>query len=189
MTNFDELKLNYRVLADIPYSELLKTTEWFDRRSIIINRDKCCCTNCGNTQTFDHFDSKTRKVLYISFGEDKLTKMKGEDGMWYESWIPEITILDKRYSLHVHHKFYILDRLPWEYKDKDLITLCNWCHWDFHQKNKVQIFKELNSKLIPVELALCSRCNGAGWFPEYTHVENGVCFECRGGRFERTTIA
>jgi hypothetical protein len=31
-------------------------------------------------------------------------------------------------TLHVHHKFYKENREPWEYEDKDLITLCADCH-------------------------------------------------------------
>ena len=31
-------------------------------------------------------------------------------------------------SLEVHHKKYIENRLPWDYPDEDLITLCCDCH-------------------------------------------------------------
>lgn len=30
--------------------------------------------------------------------------------------------------MQVHHKRYIKGNKPWEYEDKDLITLCNRCH-------------------------------------------------------------
>lgn len=30
--------------------------------------------------------------------------------------------------MQVHHKRYIKGKKPWEYEDKDLITLCNRCH-------------------------------------------------------------
>lgn len=26
----------------------------------------------------------------------------------------------------------------------------------------------------------CSRCSGSGYLPEFSHVEGGVCFRCRG---------
>ena len=31
-------------------------------------------------------------------------------------------------TLHVHHFYYDNELLPWEYKDDDLITLCETCH-------------------------------------------------------------
>ena len=30
----------------------------------------------------------------------------------------------------------------------------------------------------------CVRCNGMGYFPEYKKIENGICFRCRGARYE-----
>jgi hypothetical protein len=35
---------------------------------------------------------------------------------------------DTESQLHVHHKKYINGRSPWEYDNKDLITLCENCH-------------------------------------------------------------
>ncbi len=35
---------------------------------------------------------------------------------------------DKETTLHIHHLKYIDENKPWEYKDKDLITLCEDCH-------------------------------------------------------------
>lgn len=31
-------------------------------------------------------------------------------------------------TLHVHHTYYDKDLLPWEYKNTDLVTLCETCH-------------------------------------------------------------
>ncbi len=81
--------------------------------------------------------------------------------------------------LHVHHLYYVLSRLPWEYSDQALITLCNLCHWDLHQKTKIKVFKN-ESNLVDLGLTACKRCNGAGVFQEYQHIQNGICFECHG---------
>lgn len=35
---------------------------------------------------------------------------------------------DKENTLHVHHKYYYPDNLPWDYPDYILITLCEECH-------------------------------------------------------------
>lgn len=37
--------------------------------------------------------------------------------------------------LHVHHMKYELGKLPWEYDDNDLVTLCKRCHKNWHDKN------------------------------------------------------
>ncbi len=31
----------------------------------------------------------------------------------------------------------------------------------------------------------CYRCHGTGYFPEYNHVEDGICFRCRGAKYEQ----
>lgn len=38
--------------------------------------------------------------------------------------------------LDVHHTYYIKDRLPWEYPDYSLITLCKDCHEFLHERKK-----------------------------------------------------
>lgn len=37
---------------------------------------------------------------------------------------------DKKTELHVHHRHYISGRLPWDYPDNLLITLCKPCHME-----------------------------------------------------------
>lgn len=38
------------------------------------------------------------------------------------------------HGLDVHHNIYIDNKLPWDYDDKDLITLCKTCHSKIHDK-------------------------------------------------------
>jgi 5-methylcytosine-specific restriction endonuclease McrA len=53
----------------------------------------------------------------------------------------------KSNGLHVHHRqYHIIKRtrkfkLPWEYKEKYLITLCENCHSSGHKLIKVPIFE------------------------------------------------
>lgn len=35
---------------------------------------------------------------------------------------------DGESTLHVHHKRYLKGRMPWEYDDRDLVTVCENCH-------------------------------------------------------------
>lgn len=87
-------------------------------------------------------------------------------------------------SLNVHHKRYILQKKAWEYNDDDLVTLCNECHEKIHKVLSPKVYSDNNGYMEEVPLIPCSRCQGTGYFPEYRHVENGVCFRCRGARFE-----
>ncbi len=87
------------------------------------------------------------------------------------------------FNLHVHHKCYRFGRMAWEYDNTDLVSLCFKCHTEFHQQNSVPIY-DLQGNLINITLTPCNRCGGSGVFPEYSYVQNGVCFECMGAKFK-----
>ena len=86
--------------------------------------------------------------------------------------------------LQVHHSHYIYGLDPWEYKDSELITLCEECHSYVHAHNEVPVYRLEGGNLVEVHLTPCSRCGGAGWFPEYTHVQDGICFRCHGAKYD-----
>lgn len=86
--------------------------------------------------------------------------------------------------LNVHHKHYIIQHKAWEYEDDDLVTLCNECHTKVHKAIGAPVYSDENGYMKEVHLTPCHRCQGTGYFPEYKHVENGICFRCRGARFE-----
>ncbi len=46
---------------------------------------------------------------------------------------------DRLSTLHIHHLFYNMGCLPWEYPDEVLITLCDLCHL------KEEFFKWVNA--------------------------------------------
>ena len=84
-------------------------------------------------------------------------------------------------GLHIHHTFYQEGRLPWEYPNESLITVCWKCHEEIHSIQEIP-YLDINGKCVR-NLTPCGRCKGAGYLPQYRHVENGICFECRGKRF------
>jgi hypothetical protein len=86
------------------------------------------------------------------------------------------------YNLHVHHTFYQDGKLPWDYPDNSLQTLCWMCHEKLHKNNTIP-WINMDGDIIG-EKTYCYRCHGAGIFPQYQHVQNGICFRCNGGRFE-----
>lgn len=86
--------------------------------------------------------------------------------------------------LQVHHKYYIKGRLPWEYFLFAFETLCKKCHKDWHIKNDVKLYWIAKENLVGKILNPCTRCNGIGYLHEYKHVDNGICFKCKGTKFE-----
>lgn len=84
-------------------------------------------------------------------------------------------------DLHVHHTYYQIDKLPWQYPDESLQTLCRSCHEKVHDEELIPV-RDANGVKIG-NYKPCTRCNGAGGFPEYKNVENGICFQCRGDKY------
>jgi len=82
-------------------------------------------------------------------------------------------------GLNVHHKYYIQGHKPWEYENDALITLCEDCHKRWHENYSNIRLLDPNHKLIST-LTPCDRCGGSGYLHQYNHVENGICFKCRG---------
>lgn len=81
-------------------------------------------------------------------------------------------------GLNIHHNYYIQGKMPWEYNDDVLVTLCETCHKKRHETQSIVMY---DSKLRKIsDLRICDRCGGSGYLPQYNHVENGICFKCSG---------
>ncbi len=85
-------------------------------------------------------------------------------------------------GLHVHHKYYQHGMLAWEYPNESLITLCWKCHELLHSNSKVPILDFKGNEI--GALTPCKKCFGAGIFPEFVHVQSGICFRCHGAKYE-----
>lgn len=85
-------------------------------------------------------------------------------------------------GLHVHHKYYQQGLLAWEYPPEALITLCWDCHEILHSTILIPILDIEGNNI--GEMTPCLRCHGAGEFPEYTHINSGICFRCDGAKYE-----
>ncbi len=172
------------------YDELLSTNEWFNKRDEIIQRDRSCKI-CGRIETETLRDTKGKwhdvqmnevygpKLLEKSFDLD--TPFGAIINFEPENYV--IKISDKGYWFHIHHKYYILSKLPWEYENDALITMCNWCHNEWHENNKAPVYNIVNDNLVKCNFTVCDRCNGAGVFPQYKHIMHGLCFKCHGYKF------
>jgi len=84
-------------------------------------------------------------------------------------------------GLHVHHGYYQDGMMAWEYPLDALLTLCWSCHETLHRKEKIEV-RDFAGEVVEYR-DVCDRCFGAGYFPQYKHVEYGGCFQCRGSKF------
>lgn len=117
-------------------------------------------------------DGITVDVLYID--EKELESLK----------LPRVYVQQVPVILQVHHKHYIIGRKAWEYEDEVLVTLCQDCHSKVHKYLPVQTYADVDGHMKVMNYTPCQRCNGMGYLPEFNYVENGICFRCRGARFE-----
>lgn len=90
-------------------------------------------------------------------------------------------------GLHVHHEYYQSNYFPWEYPDDALTTLCWICHTELHANQKIKCLD--GDRVVIGEYTCCYRCGGSGYFPEYSHIEDGICFRCRGAKYEELISA
>ena len=51
-------------------------------------------------------------------------------------------------------------------------------HADFAPTNNLFV---MSTTIIPIT-STCPRCNGQGRLPQFNHVQNGICFRCRGAK-------
>jgi len=209
---YTDLLEEYKKADLIPYNELLKTNEWKEKREEILKRDSKICQICNRKETEkfeieriqDILKSKESKLKWKIVGKNKtileniksgnywffspaiFKKSKAYNGLKYLITPTPFVLIQatKPYILHVHHKKYILNILPWENYDEDYITICNWCHLEVHKINEIEAFRLINNKLIQANMTPCKRCFGKGWIEKYEHIENGLCFRCLGKRFE-----
>ena len=208
MTKIDDLINEYGEKKKIPYSRLLETREWHYKRSLIIQRDSDKCSSCHNKTTeyllgnhiwwFEYIknikqpnDKFWEKLdYYEKLLGDKFVGISATDDDY--EYVPEemdtVVVVDKQYYLQVHHKHYVEGKLPWEYPNEYLITLCNWCHFELHQKQVIPVFIEIKGKLFEKKITPCLRCHGAGIFPQYKHIQDGICFRCDGAKFDEYII-
>lgn len=88
-------------------------------------------------------------------------------------------------DLHVHHKYYVISSLAWEYPEDALITVCHECHASIHLQGQVPVYIEgphLNDG-VQANVIFCERCGGMGYIMKYKHIQDGICFSCMGERY------
>jgi len=143
----------------ISYFDLLSCDEWKAKRLTILNRDSHKCCECNRTKTIKLISGSAE---YYYYNDENNKKIFCKEPIY----------------LHIHHKLYILNRLPWEYDSEHLQTLCSPCHERLHNNEDVKVWDERQLKIL--EYGSCDRCSGKGYIKQYKHVEGGRCFKCLG---------
>jgi hypothetical protein len=179
--SYQKLLSKYGIQNAIPYADLLNCIEWHQKRLIIIGRDNTRCRICDKVGTDSIFSPGSPTIHFYEEFED--VEYEDAYGMPRLGVKKSLKRVDKPVILHVHHTYYILSHLPWDYPADSLETLCSECHTTFHNNNRVPVWKDDKSKFIDLHLTPCPRCHGAGYFPEYSHVQSGVCFYCKGAMY------
>lgn len=87
-------------------------------------------------------------------------------------------------QIEVHHRYYLHQNSPWNYPDSALVSLCPNCHTLVHNTCAPLVYVRRDTKYIKMNFTPCQRCNARGILKEYNHVEGGICFRCRGSRYE-----
>ena len=102
----------------------------------------------------------------------------------YYLYFSHLNYIDKKpvfnfTQLHIHHKYYIKDRNPWEYENEALVTLCAECHQKRHNTTNIPLYSA-EKELLITNLPMCNRCQGRGYIPQYHYYCEGICFKCFG---------
>lgn len=90
---------------------------------------------------------------------------------------------------HVHHLYYLQNKLPWEIDDNGLVTLCPTCHKKRHEKS-IPVYKIENGTFVEVsnEKPVCYRCGGIGYIDIFHYYHNGICFSCLGNTISQSVF-
>lgn len=173
----------------VPYSKMLLSQEWYEKRLEINSREDGFCQVCkqkcmdewlpvvsGNF--INHVPATYEEIViekeYYEFGKLVLVY----DDISFELKEQEIPKIP-----HVHHTYYLLGNLPWEYPNDDLMLVCHSCHQEIHDKEVIKVYKN-NKKFELANFTPCEKCNGSGYLSEYSYYQDGICFRCLGACFE-----
>lgn len=173
----------------IPYSALLETKEWSNKRNEVIRRESNTCQDCSTHCVDDYSNANPfrRQPIVYEFFEVKDPVYDPNTGKLLGTLSREASTYSVQtdpYFAHIHHTYYILSRLPWEYPNEDLMLLCHKCHNQLHQSHIISVFLT-EEKIETVKLSPCTRCGGVGHIPMFNYVQNGICFACGGSGFKK----
>lgn len=145
--------------------------EWKNIRNIILKRDNFTCQKCSdfNPQLGEvEFSIEGGEYVeihqYVSFPNlSKYTISSEKNKLTIELDFDENWLVLP--ILQVHHKKYIKGRMPWDYENEDLITLCKNCHKTIHLENRIPVY-DRHGNLIEKKLFI-PKDDGEGKIHDY----------------------
>ena len=138
----------------------------------------------------DYLEAKKQVDPIKWLKEDKIhqLRVKGscKNRLMHDQYTTYVSTLDSLQwlylaELHVHHKYYQMGKYAWEYPTNALETLCWNCHREKHENSTITVYDETFKPV--TKYTVCPRCHGAGWFPQWYDIEEGICFYCRGAKY------
>jgi len=187
-TAYKNIKDKYGELK-IPYSIKLTALEWKIKRNIILSRESNTCEVCNGKCAddwilkYEHgYVKNVPATVEFLIEEKEHFDILGQLDFVYPT--ETIRLVEQKNILisNVHHKYYVIDKEPWEYPDEDLMLVCHNCHKKIHKTKEIKIYKDFGKKEGNV-LKPCPKCEGTGYLPTYNYWQGGICFDCQGKRF------
>ncbi|AOZ98829.1 MULTISPECIES: HNH endonuclease [Flavobacterium] len=120
----------------------------------------------------------TNSALIKALEKHKSTLAIDLEGIWFVEKKNEEEFSKNSQALHVHHKCYRKNYEIWNQDDDDYVSLCNVCHQIVHINQLIPYYDEVGR--IYQYMKPCPRCNGKRILECYKHVQNGICFQCKG---------
>jgi hypothetical protein len=175
MKKFEYKKLSEILIekseSNLTYDDLLSTLEWKEFRDEIVARDNFKCRKCGkksNELAWELKDSSPSDIFVRPADENEKEKLG-----------KEIIYSSEHTVLNAHHKYYIKDKNPWEYKTEALLTVCASCHTKIHETEEILVYENTDLKS-STKANPCQKCSGTGYLDQYHYYLNGICFLCNG---------
>jgi len=187
--SYSQIKFDYPSSWFIPYKILLSTLEWQELRYVILSRDGKACTVCMAEESFKIGNRYYRKPTNEEIAENnKPYEMDLGDNTLYIKHAPIVGLpTDTPTILHIHHKYYVYDNLPWDYPLEAFQVVCQTCHFKIHSEDRIPVYSNSNlDESYP--LTPCTRCHGSGFLQEFHYHREGICFRCEGRKFEEFIV-
>jgi len=175
----------------VPYNVKLSAVEWDKVRERILERENNHCQICHGKcmegrvmKLFGNF-LKMVPATYQEIESDiEHLDVLGNVDYIYKNTSIKLVEMENPLIAHVHHTYYILNKLPWDYPEDALMLVCHMCHRNIHLNENIKVYLDEQKREF-LSLIPCDRCGGTGYLPQYNYWQNGVCFQCNGERFDK----
>ena len=125
--------------SDLSYEKLLTTKEWKNFRDRIVQRDNRKCQKCLKKENEKNLNYSWENKNEV--GMEYVRLLSDEEAEKSGSYTEHTDVPP---YLQVHHKYYIKNKFPWEYRDEAVVSLCFECHEDIHKFAHIMVYENEN---------------------------------------------